>query len=90
MIRAKLNAIAAVRNRLRTFSMPRSQVRRAPPVSHKWANVRSTRSLRNRCRRRPRLPVVLRRLRRYAASRCGGLFFQVRFVFRFGSGIYVR
>ena len=27
MIRAKLNAIAAVRNRLRTFSMPRSQVR---------------------------------------------------------------
>src|SRR6056297_1272399 len=73
-----------------TFSHPldsRSQLRRVAPVSHRWANARSSRSLR---RRRPRLPLVLRRFLRSEASRGGDLFVPVRFCFGQGSGLWVR
>ncbi len=50
-----------LRLRFRTFSRPLDHVRRAPPVSQTWANDRSTRSLRNRCKRFPFVRCIRRR-----------------------------
>ena len=58
----RLCAAAEIKYRLRTFSMPVSHVRLAPPVSHTWAKLRSRRSLRRRCNFFPRSPRVRRRL----------------------------
>src|SRR5260370_6891302 len=51
----KLNAAHLNVCDLLTFVCPRSQLRRPPPVSHTWANVRSHRSLRHRFNCRPLL-----------------------------------
>ena len=52
-IRPRLWAAAASEYLLRTLSIPVSQLRRLPPVSQRWAKLRSTTSLRRRCKAFP-------------------------------------
>src|SRR5262249_34361929 len=58
----RLCAATCTTYRLLTLTNPRSQVRRPPPVSHTWAKLRSTNSLRLFCKRLLLAPRVRRRL----------------------------
>src|ERR1043166_8658502 len=63
---------------LLTLMIPRSQLRRPPPVSHTCAKVRSHRSLRQRFNLRPLSERTRRRLARNASSYSAGLSVQQR------------
>ena len=84
----RLNAAHRSTCDLVTFTSPRNQLRRPPPVSHTCAKVRSHRSLRHRFSRFPLSPRTRRRFALNAASNSGAFFIHTRF-FCFRSGIYV-